>query len=195
MSENNKDVLLPLPPEEDDGMLIGSVVNGDLYMLRAAHTVLFSSPPCRRPTVSLENVMPQCPKTAFFTPARSVFEALTNTDINASKIHCFLFPNVFNSLRHYRVRIIKPIPSFLWFGKYQIFLTINPKYQLVVNATTPVILVAPAQIRSASTVTNLATNPVNVLCQPYAAFAKKKGTWVSIVIIPGSSRQLLQRMN
>lgn len=33
MSENNKDVLLPLPPEEDDGMLIGSVVNGDLYML------------------------------------------------------------------------------------------------------------------------------------------------------------------
>lgn len=59
MSENNKDVLLPLPPEEDDGMLIGSVVNGDLYMLRAAHTVLFSSPPCRRPTVSLENVIRQ----------------------------------------------------------------------------------------------------------------------------------------
>ena len=88
MSENNKDVLLPLPPEEDDGMLIGSVVNGDLYMLRAAHTVLFSSPPCRRPTVSLENVMPQRPKTAFFTPARSVFEALTNTDIDASEIHC-----------------------------------------------------------------------------------------------------------
>ena len=88
MSENNEDVLLPLPPEEDDGMLIGSVVNGDLYMLRAAHTVLFSSPPCRRPTVSLENVMPQCPKTAFFTPARSVFEALTNTDIDASEVHC-----------------------------------------------------------------------------------------------------------
>ena len=88
LSENNKDVLLPLPPEEDDGMLIGSVVNGDLYMLRAAHTVLFSSPPCRKPTVSLENVMPQRPKTAFFTPARSVFEALTNTDIDASEIHC-----------------------------------------------------------------------------------------------------------
>ena len=64
LCEDFKDVLLPLPPEEDDGMLIGSVVNGDLYMLRAAHTVLFSSPPCRRPTVSLENVMPQCPKTA-----------------------------------------------------------------------------------------------------------------------------------
>ena len=88
MSENNEDVLLPLPPEEDDGMLIGSVVNGDLYMLRAAHTVLFSSPPCRRPTVSLENVMPQRPKTAFFTPVRSVFEALTNTDIDASEVHC-----------------------------------------------------------------------------------------------------------
>ena len=88
LSENNKDVLLPLPPEDDDGMLIGSVVNGDLYMLRAAHTVLFSSPPCRQPTVSLENVMPQHPKTAFFTPARSVFEALTNTDIDGSEIHC-----------------------------------------------------------------------------------------------------------
>ena len=50
--------------------------------------MLFSSPPCRWPTVSLENVMPQRPKTAFFTPARSVFEALTNTDMDASEIHC-----------------------------------------------------------------------------------------------------------
>ena len=89
MSENNKDVLLPLPSDEDDGMLIGSVVNGDLYMLRVYILyMLFSSPPCRRPTVSLENVMPQRPKTAFFTPARSVFEALTNTDIDGSEIHC-----------------------------------------------------------------------------------------------------------
>ena len=30
--------------------------------------------------------------------------------------------NVYNGLRHYRVRITKPIPSFLRFGKYQIFL-------------------------------------------------------------------------
>ena len=40
MSENNKDVLLPLPPEEDDGMLIGSVVNGDLYKLILLRLVL-----------------------------------------------------------------------------------------------------------------------------------------------------------
>ena len=30
-------------------------------------------------------------------------------------------PNIYNGLRHYRVRIIKLIPSFLHFGKYQIF--------------------------------------------------------------------------
>ena len=30
--------------------------------------------------------------------------------------------NVYNGLRHYRVRITKPIPSFLRFGKYQVFL-------------------------------------------------------------------------
>ena len=31
-------------------------------------------------------------------------------------------PNVYNGLWHYRVRILKPIPSFLHFGKYQVFL-------------------------------------------------------------------------
>ena len=31
-------------------------------------------------------------------------------------------PGVYNGLRHYRVRIVKPIPSFLRFGKYQILL-------------------------------------------------------------------------
>ena len=31
-------------------------------------------------------------------------------------------PGVYNGLRHYRVRIIKPIPNFLRFGKYEIFL-------------------------------------------------------------------------
>lgn len=33
--------------------------------------------------------------------------------------------NIYNGLRHYRVRIIKPIPSFLRFGKYQIFIKYN----------------------------------------------------------------------
>lgn len=31
-------------------------------------------------------------------------------------------PGVYNGLRHYRVRIIKPIPNFLRFGRYQVFL-------------------------------------------------------------------------
>ena len=34
----------------------------------------------------------------------------------------YFMQNVYNGLRHYRVRITKPIPSFLRFGKYQIFL-------------------------------------------------------------------------
>ena len=31
-------------------------------------------------------------------------------------------PGVYNGLRHYRVRILRPIPNFLRFGKYQVFL-------------------------------------------------------------------------
>ena len=31
-------------------------------------------------------------------------------------------PNVYNGLRHYRVRVLKPIPNFLRFGRYQVFL-------------------------------------------------------------------------
>ena len=43
--------------------------------------------------LSSENVMPQQPRTAFFTPsknitAKSVFEALANTEIDAAEIAC-----------------------------------------------------------------------------------------------------------
>jgi len=31
-------------------------------------------------------------------------------------------PGVYNGLRHYRVCVIKPVPSFLQFPKYQVFL-------------------------------------------------------------------------
>ena len=48
-------------------------------------------------------------------------------------------PNVYNGLRHYRVRILKPVPSFLRFGKYQVFLTYDD--QLVGAVTLPVISV------------------------------------------------------
>ena len=153
----------------------------------------------------LENVMPQRPRTAFFTPnkntsAKSVFEALEQAEIDPAEIACLqrkmngevtvtfksisakeqflrlnslrvdaerfalqdvdkpltfltiydapfelsdlaiikrlspycevlhyrrgkhsLAPNIYNGLRHYRVRISKPIPSFLRFGKFQVF--------------------------------------------------------------------------
>ena len=36
-----------------------------------------------------------------------------------------LAPNIYNGLRHYRVRISKPIPSFLRFGKFQVFVKHN----------------------------------------------------------------------
>ena len=43
--------------------------------------------------LSSENVMPQQPRTAFFTPsknitAKSVFEALANAEIDAAEIAC-----------------------------------------------------------------------------------------------------------
>lgn len=33
-----------------------------------------------------------------------------------------LAPNIYNGLRNYRVRVIKPIPNYLRFGKYQIYI-------------------------------------------------------------------------
>ena len=181
------------------------VVNGDSYASRAARTVAHEYPSRQERFRFSENVMPQRPRTAFFTPsktttAKSVFEALENADIDATEIACLqrkmngevtvtfktisakekflrlnslqvdaelfalqdvdkpltfltiydapfelsdlaiikrlapycevlhyrrgkhsLAPNIYNGLRHYRVRISKPIPSFLRFGKFQVF--------------------------------------------------------------------------
>ena len=181
------------------------VVNGESYASRAARTVSHEYPSRQDRVRSSENVMPQRPRTAFFTPsktttAKSVFEALENANIEASEIACLqrkmngevtvtfktisakekflrlnslqvdaehfalqdvdkpltfltiydapfelsdlaiikrlspycevlhyrrgkhsLAPNIYNGLRHYRVRISKPIPSFLRFGKFQVF--------------------------------------------------------------------------
>ena len=181
------------------------VVNGDSYASRAARTGSYEYPSRQERVRFSENVMPQRPRTAFFTPsktttAKSVFEALENADIDATEIACLqrkmngevtvtfktisakekflrlnslqvdaehfalqdvdkpltfltiydapfelsdlaiikrlapycevlhyrrgkhsLAPNIYNGLRHYRVRISKPIPSFLRFGKFQVF--------------------------------------------------------------------------
>ena len=181
------------------------IVNGDSYASRAARTGSHEYPSRQERVRFSENVMPQRPRTAFFTPsrtttARSVFEALQNADIDATEISCLqrkmngevtvtfktisakekflrlnslqvdaehfalqdvdkpltfltiydapfelsdlaiikrlapycevlhyrrgkhsLAPNIYNGLRHYRVRISKPIPSFLRFGKFQVF--------------------------------------------------------------------------
>ena len=181
------------------------VVNGDSYASRAARTAFHEYPSRQGRARISENVMPQRPRTAFFTPskmttAKSVFDALESADIDATEIACLqrkmngevtvtfktisakekflrlnslqvdaehfalqdvdkpltfltiydapfelsdlaiikrlspycevlhyrrgkhsLAPNIYNGLRHYRVRISKPIPSFLRFGKFQVF--------------------------------------------------------------------------
>ena len=181
------------------------VVNGDSYASRAARTASHEYPSRQGRARISENVMPQRPRTAFFTPskmttAKSVFDALESADIDATEIACLqrkmngevtvtfktisakekflrlnslqvdaehfalqdvdkpltfltiydapfelsdlaiikrlspycevlhyrrgkhsLAPNIYNGLRHYRVRISKPIPSFLRFGKFQVF--------------------------------------------------------------------------
>ena len=180
------------------------IVNGESYASRAARTV-YEYPSRQERVRNSENVMPQRPRTAFFTPskntsAKSVFEALEQAEIDPAEIACLqrklngevtvtfksisskekflrlnslrvdaehfalqdvdkpltfitiydapfelsdlaiikrlapycevlhyrrgkhsLAPNVYNGLRHYRVRISKPIPSFLRFGKFQVF--------------------------------------------------------------------------
>ena len=181
------------------------VVNGDSYASRAARTVSFEYPSRQERARFSENVMPQRPRTAFFTPskmttAKSVFGALENAEIDATEIACLqrkmngevtvtfksisakekflrlnslqvdaenfalqdvdkpltfltiydppfelsdlviikclspycevlhyrrgkhsLALNIYNGLHHYRVRISKRIPSFLRFGKFQVF--------------------------------------------------------------------------
>ena len=181
------------------------IVNGESYASRAARTVSYEYPSRQERARSSENVMPQRPRTAFFTPskntsAKSVFEALEQAEIDPAEIACLqrklngevtvtfksisakekflrlnslrvdaehfalqdvdkpltfltiydapfelsdlaiikrlspycevlhyrrgkhsLAPNIYNGLRHYRVRISKPIPSFLRFGKFQVF--------------------------------------------------------------------------
>ena len=69
------------------------VVNGDSYASRAARTVSHEYPSRQERVRFSENVMPQRPRTAFFTPsktttAKSVFEALENADIDATEIAC-----------------------------------------------------------------------------------------------------------
>ena len=69
------------------------VVNGDSYASRAARTVSHEYPSRQERFRFSENVMPQRPRTAFFTPsktttAKSVFEALENADIDATEIAC-----------------------------------------------------------------------------------------------------------
>ena len=185
------------------------IVNGESYASRAARTVSYEYPARQQRAVYSENIMPQRPRTAFFTPSKNttaklVFEALENAEIDATEIACLqrkmngevtvtfksisakekflrlnslqvdtenfalqdvdkplsfltiydapfelsdlviikrlspycevlhyrrgkhsLAPNIYNGLRHYRVRISKPIPSFLRFGKFQIFVKHN----------------------------------------------------------------------
>ena len=222
MEVDTRDVCLsPTARQESDATVVtnavlNSTVNGDTYAERAARTA--ASPEnlmaARRRNV-VENLRrdmqttddtPKRPLSASFTPsrytsARTVFEALSNAEINTQEVKCLqrkmngevvitfnsaaakenfvcknsllinndnfaiqdidrpltfltiydapfelsdlaivrrlqqycevthyrrgkfdFLPEVYNGLRHYRVRAVKPIPSFLRFGKYQILL-------------------------------------------------------------------------
>ena len=196
---------MPVSTDDMENSEDRHVVNGDSYASRAARTVSYEYPPRQERARYSENVMPQRPRTAFFTPskntsAKSVFEALEQAEIDPAEIACLqrkmngevtvtfksisakekflrlnslrvdaehfalqdvdkpltfltiydapfelsdlpiikrlspycevlhyrrgkhsLAPNIYNGLRHYRVRISKPIPSFLCFGKFQVF--------------------------------------------------------------------------
>ena len=201
---NNEMPVNGLPETNAENVEDRHVVNEDSYASRAARTVSFEYPSRQERARFSENVMPQRPRTAFFTPskmttAKSVFEALENAEIDATEIACLqrkmigevtvtfksisakkflrlnslqvdaehfalqdvekpltfltiydapfelsdlaiikrlspycevlhyrrskhsLAPNIYNGLRHYQVRISKPIPSFLRFGKFQVF--------------------------------------------------------------------------
>ena len=82
-SADEMNVVIELPEGRTDEMNIQDrqIVNGDSYASRAARTASYEYPPRQERVRYSENVMPQRPKTAFFTPskttsARSVFEAL-----------------------------------------------------------------------------------------------------------------------
>ena len=48
-----------------------------------------------------------------------------------------LAPNIYNGLRNYRVRVIKPIPNYLRFGKYQIYIKYSGRIPTCRNCNLP----------------------------------------------------------
>ena len=83
----------PRVPSNAENVEDRHVVNEDSYASRAARTVSFEYPSRQERARFSENVMPQRPRTAFFTPskmttAKSVFEALENAEIDATEIAC-----------------------------------------------------------------------------------------------------------
>ena len=90
---NNEMPVNGLPELNAENVEDRHVVNGDSYASRAARTVSYDYPPRQERARFSENVMPQRPRTAFFTPSRntmakSVFEALENAEIDATEIAC-----------------------------------------------------------------------------------------------------------
>ena len=77
---------MPVSTDDMENSEDRHVVNGDSYASRAARTVSYVYPSRQERARYLENVMPQRPRTAFFTPskntsAKSVFEALEQAEI------------------------------------------------------------------------------------------------------------------
>ena len=100
-----------------------------------------------------------------------------------------LAPNIYNGLRHYRVRISKPIPSFLRFGNFQVFVKHSSQVPTCRKCNRPVMFVLTVCVLI---VRVSAMRPVSVLVLFCAVCVRRKVIWGSIVHTRGSVLWSLQ---
>ena len=101
--------------------------------------------------------------------------------------------NIYIGLHHYRVRISKPIPSFLRFGKYQIFVKHNSQVPTCRQCNCPGRFSNVCPNRVCLTVSVSATRPVIVYLLCSVIFIERKVIWGLTVPILGSVQRFLER--
>ena len=89
--------------------------------------------------------------------------------------------NVYNGLRHYRVRIFKPIPNFLRFGRYQVFLKHSGQPLTCRNCNLPGHFSNVCDYKVCFNCENIG-HEANNCC---AIFVKKMVTLAAIALTPG----------